>query len=114
MPPKDLLRETFVIAICRRLRPARESIHHHRAYGFALVHQVEALVDVGELQLVRDQVVDVDLTFHVPVDYLGHVAPALGAAERGALPYAAGDELEGAGLDLLAPARTPDEHRPAH
>src|SRR5256885_10620825 len=100
MPPKHLLRETVVIS--------RPSVHHDRAYGFALVHQVEALVDVGELQLVRDQVVDVDLLLHVPIDDLRHVAPALGAAERGAFPYAAGDELERARLDLLAGPRNAD------
>src|SRR6267143_1874130 len=111
MPPKHLLRETFVIAICRGLRPARESIHHDRSNRFALVHQVEALVDVGELELVRDQVVDVDLALHVPVDDFRYVAPALGAAERGALPYAAGDELERARPDLLARARDADDHR---
>src|SRR5438552_7444254 len=113
MPPKHLLRETLVIAICRRLRPARESIHHDRAYRFALVHQVEALVDVGDLQVMRDQVVDVDLAIHVPVDDLRYVAPALGADERGAFPYTAGDELEGARLDLLARARDADDHRHA-
>src|SRR5438094_1416336 len=105
MPPKHLLRETVVIS--------RPSVHNDRAYGFALVHQVEALVDVGELELVRDQVVDVDLPLHVPVDDFRHVAPALGAAERGALPYAAGDQLERARLDLLARARYADDHRHA-
>src|SRR5713101_6783695 len=59
----------------------------------------------------RDQVVDVDLLLHVPVDDFRHVAPALGAAERGAFPYAAGDELERARLDLLARARDADDHR---
>src|SRR5256885_8741041 len=105
MPPKHLLRETVVIS--------RPSVHNDRAYGFALVHQVEALVDVGELELVRDQVVDVDLALHVPVDDFRHVAPALGAAERGALPYAAGDELERARLDFLTRARDADDHRHA-
>src|SRR5438445_5438395 len=97
----------------RSLRAAEGSVHHHRAYRFALVHQVEALVDVGELQLVRDQVVDVDLAIHVPVDDLRHVAPALGAAGRGAFPCTAGDELEAARLDLLARARDADDHRHA-
>src|ERR1700704_427614 len=89
------------------------SVDHHRAYGFAFVHQVEALVDVGELELVRDEIVDVDLAFHVPVDDLRHIAPALGAAEGGAFPYAAGDELERARLDFLARARDADDHRHA-
>ena len=28
------------------------------------MHQIKALIDVGELQLVRDQIVDVDLALH--------------------------------------------------
>src|SRR3989442_12721229 len=115
MPPKHLLRETLVIAIFGRREPAcgSKSVHHDRADGFALVHQVEALVDVGELELVRDQVVDVDLALHLPVDDFRHVAPALGAAERGALPYSSGDQPERSRLDLLAPARFADHHQPA-
>src|SRR5437667_9004586 len=103
MPPKHLLRETVVIS-----RPA---FHSGRVYGFAFVHQVDALVDVGDLELARDLVVDLDLARRVAVDDFRHVAPALGAAERGALPYAAGDQLEGARLDLLARARDADDHR---
>src|SRR3546814_15924033 len=67
-----------VAAVARR--PAA-SVHHDRADGLALVHEVEALVDVVERQGVGDEVVDVDLALHVPVDYLGHVgAPARAAA----------------------------------
>src|SRR3546814_12618885 len=43
-----------------------------------------------------------DLAIHVPVDDLGHVCAAPGAAEGGALPHATGDELERAGGDFLA------------
>src|SRR3546814_3456592 len=38
-------------------RPAA-SVHHDRADGLALVHEVEALVDVVERQGVGDEVVD--------------------------------------------------------
>jgi hypothetical protein len=38
--------------------------------------------------------VDVDLAVHVPVDDLRHVGAAARAAEGGALPDAAGDQLE--------------------
>ena len=38
--------------------PASPSVHHHRADRLAALHQLEALVDVLELQPVRDQVVD--------------------------------------------------------
>jgi hypothetical protein len=56
---------------------------------------------------VRDQVVDVDLAVHVPVDDLRHVGAAARAAEGRALPHAAGDELERARLDLLPAPATP-------
>src|SRR5258706_6806860 len=87
------------------------SEHDDAANGFTGVHQIETVVDVGKLQLVRDQVVDVDLPVHVPVDDFRHVAPPLGAAERGALPHAAGDELERPRLDFLAGAGNTDDHR---
>ena len=61
----------------------------------------------------RDQIVDVDLAVHVPVDDLRHVGAAARAAERRALPHAAGDELERARLDLLAGAGDADDHRDA-
>jgi hypothetical protein len=38
---------------------------------------------------------------------LGHVGPALGPAERGTAPVAAGDQLEMAGGDFLARFATP-------
>ena len=66
-----------------------------------------------ERQRVRDQVVDVDLAVHVPVDDLRHVGAAARAAERRALPDAAGDELERPRRDLLARAGDADDHRHA-
>ena len=53
------------------------------ADAFARVHQVEGLVDVVERHGVGNQVVDVDLAVHVPIDYLGHVRAAPGVAEDG-------------------------------
>src|SRR3546814_5221488 len=72
---------------------------------------VEALVDVVERQGVGDEVVDVDLALHVPVDDLGHVGAPARAAEGGALPDPSGDELEGTGGDLLAGAGDADDDR---
>src|ERR1700760_2819867 len=73
----------------------------HRADRFALVHEIERVVDLLQRHHVSDQVVDVDLAVHVPVDDLRHVGATPCAAERGALPNAAGHELERPGLDLL-------------
>src|SRR5688500_20356094 len=63
----------------------------------------------------RDQVVNVDLAIHVPVHDLRYVAAAAGSAECGALPDAAGHELEWPRLDLLARPRDTDDngHAPA-
>src|SRR5476651_2229697 len=62
-------------------------IDNHGADRLALLHQIEAFVDTLERQMVRDQIVDVDLAFHVPVDDLRHVGTAPCAAERRALPF---------------------------
>src|SRR3984893_6455860 len=64
------------------------SVYHHAADAFALVHQIEALVDVSERHGVRDHRVDLDLALHVPVHDFRHVSAAARAAERGALPDA--------------------------
>src|ERR1043165_9082860 len=45
-----------------------------------------------------------------PVDDLRDVAAASRTAEGGAFPVAPGDELEGAGADLLAGAGDADDH----
>src|SRR5579883_2343360 len=74
------------------------------------MHQVEGLVDLRQRHGVRDQVVDVDASLHVPVDDFGHVAPAFGAAECGAFPNAAGHQLEGPRGNFLACRRHADYH----
>src|SRR6476469_2526825 len=81
---------------------AAMSIGHHAADRLAALHQVEALVDVFQRHRVGDEVVDVDLVLHVPVDDLRHVGAAARAAEGRALPHAPGHQLEGPRRDLLA------------
>ena len=73
------------------------------------MHQVEALVDLVQRQLMGNQIVDIDLPLHVPVDDLRHVGAPSGAAEGGALPHPAGDQLERPRRDFLAGARHPDD-----
>ena len=53
------------------------------------------------LELMRDEVVDLELSAHVTVDQLGNVRPALPAAERRALPHPSRDKLEGPSADLV-------------
>src|SRR4029077_9647686 len=78
------------------------------ADGFARMHQIKPLVDLVESHLMRDQIVDVDSAFHVPVDDLRHVRAPRRAAEGGSLPDAAGDQLEGSRRDFLAGAGAAD------
>ena len=87
------------------------SVDHDRANGLAGVHQIEALVDVIEAEGVGNQIVDIDLPLHVPVDNLGHVGAAPGAAEGRTLPDPTGNQLEGAGRDLLAGTGNADDDR---
>jgi hypothetical protein len=75
------------------------------------MHQLEALVDVFERHGVGDHRVDLDLALHVPVDDLRHVGAAARAAEGGAHPVAAGDQLERTGGDFLAGAGDADDDR---
>src|SRR5918996_5192971 len=116
MPPKkrcclSVVRSMVAPSNSRgRARAARAlSVEDDAPDRLAGMHQIEALVDLLERHGVRDQIVDVDLLLHVPVDDLGHVRPAPRPAERSALPDAAGHELERPGGDLLAGAGDADD-----
>src|SRR5215210_1443070 len=77
------------------------------------MHQVEAGVDLLQRHCVGDQIVYVDLTFHVPVHDLGHVGASPRAAEGAAFPHPACHKLERARGDLLPRPGHPDDHRDA-
>src|SRR6266849_4009404 len=70
------------------------SVGDHRPDRFALMHEVEPFVDPIERQDVGDQIVDIDLAVHVPVDDLGHIGATARATEGRALPYPARYQLE--------------------
>src|SRR6187402_1424618 len=90
----------------RRKRPERTSrswlVGHHGADRLAALHQVEAFVDLLEGQNMGDEIVDIDLAVHVPVDDARHVGAAAGAPEGRAQPLPPGDELEGPRADFRA------------
>src|SRR3954470_7980713 len=96
-----------------RLTRARRVVDDHRADGLAGMHEVERIVDAIERKDVRDEVVDVDFAFHVPVDDARHVGASPRTPEGGAFPDAPRHELERAGLDLLARTGDADDHRHA-
>src|SRR3984885_14823514 len=87
--------------------------HDDRTDRLALVHQIEALVDLLQFENVSNHRIDLDLAVHVPVDDFRHVGPAPRAAERSALPDPAGHELERPCSNLLAGFRNPDHDRHA-
>src|SRR5688572_29184175 len=70
------------------------SVDDHAPDRLPGMHEVERVVDVRERHRVRDQVVDVDLALHVPVDDLRHIGAAARAAERRTLPHTPRDQLE--------------------
>ena len=85
--------------------------HDDGTDALACVHEVEALVDVLELEGVGDHRVDLDLAVHVLVDDLGNIGAAACAAKGGAHPRTPGDQLERARRDLLSGPRNPDHDR---
>src|SRR3546814_13820208 len=72
---------------------------------------IETFIDLLKRQHVCDQVVDVDLLVHVPVDDFRHVGATACAAERRADPAAAGDQLERPSADFLAGSGAADDGR---
>src|SRR5256885_16598155 len=91
----------------------RPSERNHRADRLALVHQTEAVVDLLQRHAMRDQLVDLDLPVHVPIDDPRHVGAAAGAAERRTFPHPPGDQLERSSLDLLPRSGDADDDRHA-
>src|ERR1700730_7442362 len=85
--------------------------HDDRTDRLALVHQIESLVDLFQLEHMGDHRIDLDLAIHVPVDDFRHIGAAARAAERGALPDPAGNQLERPRGNLLAGFRHANHDR---
>src|SRR6185312_5125272 len=98
------------MAMCLSSQELLASKRHDGANRLAPVHEIERVVDLLERHHVGNEVVDVDLLVHIPVDDLRHVRAAPRTAECGALPHATGHELERPRLDLLSRPRDADDH----
>ena len=70
----------------------------------AHVHVVEALVDVIKRLVVRDKLVDPELSLQVVLHDARDLASALDATERRSLPHSASDKLEPAHQHVSAEA----------
>jgi len=64
------------------------------------MHQIEGIIDFLKRHGVGDQIVNIDLPFHVPIHNLRHIAPPTRTTKGGTFPDAACHKLEGAGGDL--------------
>src|SRR6266481_7667332 len=58
------------------------------------LHQLKALVDVRKRHNVSDHRVNLNLSSHVPINYLRYISASTCAAKRRAFPLAPGDELK--------------------
>src|SRR5690242_10290021 len=94
--PASPLRASAPSATAFRESLCGPSINHDAADGFAFRHQIEGIVDLLQRHHMSDEIVDVDLLVHVPIDDMRHVRAATRAAEGRADPAPPGDELEGA------------------
>src|SRR5690606_1436178 len=81
------------------LRPY--SVQHHRPDRLALMHQIKRLIDPLQRHRMRDQIIDIDTPFHVPVHNRRHVGTAARAAKGTAAPYTASHQLERTCGDFL-------------
>ena len=75
------------------------------------MHQIEGGIDLFQRHGVGDQIVNVDLAFHVPVDDLWNICASARASKSAAFPYAPGYQLEWSCRYLLAGLRDTDNDR---
>src|SRR5262249_2737828 len=88
------------------------SVHDHRPRDLTLLHRLERIVDVVQLDATRDQLVDLELAAHVEIDELRHVAPHVGrAVERSDQRLLLQRQHDARHGDVEAEPRHPDHHR---
>src|SRR2546422_9332885 len=76
--------------------------HDDAAHGLAGLHGGKALVDLGQFQLRRDPVLEMQLAAHVELDEPRHVDAEMVGAHRRALDFSFAQEIKAMQLDLLA------------
>ena len=74
------------------------------------MHKLKGVIDAFEGHSMSNQIVDINTSLHIPIDYFWNIAPALRAAKRGAFPCTSGYQLERPGCNLLAGRSHPDYH----
>ena len=56
-------------------------IEYDRANAFPGMHQLKGAINITQGHGVRDQVIDIDLLIHIPVDDLRHIGATSGTAK---------------------------------
>src|SRR6266702_5691398 len=87
--------------------------HNHAAHGLARLHRSKALVDLGQFQLRRNPVLEMQLAAHVELDEPRHVDAKMIGAHRRALDFSFTQEIKAMQLDLLAERDHADNGRGA-
>ena len=72
------------------------------------MHQIETVIDVFQLQLVRNHRVDLDLAVHIPINNLGYIGTPACTAKGSATPASTCHQLERACRNLLPRAGDAD------
>lgn len=70
--------------------------------GFAFVHELESVVDIIQWHGMGDEIVECKFAVHILLDDGGQFAATFNAAESGAAPNPACNELEWACVDFGA------------
>ena len=78
------------------------------SYRFTRVHEVKGSVNLMKGHCVGYEFIDHYFPIHIPVNYFGDICASSNAAKSGALPGPPGHELKGAGFNLLARSRYPN------
>lgn len=73
------------------------------------MQQVEGFIDVGEIQVMRDEAVQVDFAVHEILNHSGQFRAAFDTAECRTSPDASCHQLERTGMDLFAGSRDTDD-----
>src|SRR5215469_3059914 len=85
-------------------------VGHYATYRFAFVHQIKGIIDTFQRHSMRDQIVDIDTTLHIPIDYFRNISPALRATKGSTFPGTPGHELERSCGDFFTRAGDSDNH----
>jgi hypothetical protein len=75
---------------------------YDRPDAFALMHEIKSPVDIFKRHRESDELVDLDVAFHILVDHTRQLRTSFATAERCASPNSTCHQLEGTSGDFLS------------